>query len=279
MLVKNRFCSIVLVVASVIVMMTSPADATSIYFNDFNSSVDSNWTSSVGFVPVDTVPNPNDVYSGGFLGQFGGTDTATLSLSGLSAGLVRLSFDTYFIRSWDGSASPGNFGPDYFKVSVINGITLLNETFSNGNPAGQSYVGNGIQSTYYPDSSNTSMTGSLQQYSLGYYFYDGLNGNTTQSMDSLYHFDFSFFNTSSSLQLQFAGIGLQANFVTVPEIYRTSAATGPWTYLDESWGIDNVCVDVTPVPEPSSLLLFSAGGACLLGFYGRKRKERINIFN
>jgi len=250
-------------------VLAAQANATIIYFNDFQSgSVGSEWSSSViGAIPVDAVPKPNSVYSGGFLGQFGGNNSATLTLTGLSAGLVTLSFDTYFIRSWDGNDT--TYGPDYFKVNVDNSLTLLNNTFSNGNPAGQSYVGNGIKAPEYQKSTNTSMTGSLQQYSLGYYFYDGTNGNTNQAMDSLYHFDFSFYNTLSSLQITFAGIGLQDNYVTGPDGNYLIASDGK-PYLDESWGIDNVQVDVMPVPEPASFLLLLAGSFVMLMLYRRK---------
>jgi len=156
-------------------------------------------------------------------------------------------------------------------------LTLLNDTFSNGNPAGQSYIGNGIKSPEYQNSTNTSMTGSLQQYSLGYYFYDGTNGNTTQAMDSLYHFDFTFYNTLSSLQITFAGIGLQDNFVTGPDGNYIIAPDGK-PYLDESWGIDNVQVDVMPVPEPASFWLLLAGGPALLMLRRKKLCKNEAVF-
>lgn len=226
-------------------LLIEHAPATQIYFNNFQNEdpVGSEWSSK----RTDTVPNPDLVSWGTFLGQFGGEDTVTLSLSGLSNRFITLSFDAYFIRSWDGNAT--TYGPDRFSVSTGTGLTLLDATFSNGNPAGQSYVGNGMEAPAYAGSGNTSMTGSEQQFSLGYWFYDGIQG-TNEAMDSVYHFGFSFFNTSDSVQFIFAGIGLQDNTVTTP--------TGE-TYLDESWGLDNVGVDVTPVPEPSSLLLLVIG--------------------
>jgi hypothetical protein len=227
-----------------------------------DGSVGTEWTSSVSTgVPVDTVVKPNGNYTGGFLGQFSGNDSTTLSLTGLLHGLVTLSFDTYFIRSWDGNDNTNGYGPDTFIVSA-GGVELLSDTFSNGNPAGQSY--SGTPSQYYQTAANTSMRGSLQQYSLGYYFYNGISGET-QAMDSLYHFDLTFFNSYDSLQFTFAGLNLQNNPVTL-----NGTSLG---YLDESWGIDNVNVDVIPVPEPSSIFLFSVGGLGLLALYKRKRRK------
>lgn len=268
MMPKTNFL-ISLVVSIAALFLSAPeSGATTAYFNNFNSgSVGSEWTSSLGYIPTDVVPKPNSVYSGGFLGQFSGNNYATLSISGLNRGMVSLSFDTYFIRSWDGSADAAHFGPDYFKVSVIDQLVLMDETFSNGNPAGQSYIGNGIKSPEYQNTSNSSMTGSLQQYSLGYFFYDGTNGGKTQAMDSLYHFEFSFLNPLDTIQISFAGIGLQGNFVTGPD----GESLG---YLDESWGIDNVRVDITPVPEPSTLWLLSSGGLGLLLFRGKRYLKR-----
>ena len=271
----NMFITIISVSAVICSLATTQAEANSIYFNNFNdlqnNPVGNYWSASPGPVSIDTVPKPNGNYMGGFLGQFTGNDSATLSLGGLSTGWTTLSFDTYFIRSWDGADT--EFGPDYFKVNVVDGPVLLNETFSNGNPAGQSYSGNGVKSPYYPNPDNTSMTGSLQQYSLGYYFYDGLHGNTTQAMDSVYHFDLSFFNASDSLQIQFAGVGLQDALVSVPDEYKITEDTGPYSYIDESWGIDNVRLDIAPVPEPSSLWLLSAGGIGLLAWRRRKQSK------
>lgn len=228
------------------------SSATTVYFNDFQSNAGSAWSSQL----LDTAPNPDiNPWWGTYLGQFSGNTVVTLTLDSLSAGWTTLSFDTYFIRSWDGNATV--YGKDYFKVSIAGGQTLLYDTFSNGNPAGQSYVGNGIQADAYDGSGNSSMTGSAQQFSLGYTFHDEING-TNEVMDSVYHFSFSFFNTLDTLTFEFAGIGLQDNYVDNQ-------------YFDESWGLDNVKVDIAPVPEPSTLLLLVGGLAGLLAYRRRER--------
>lgn len=232
------------------------SNAGTVYYNNFQEGdVGSEWSSRI----TSTVPNPDLVSWGRYLGQFSGNDSAKLSLAGLPKGRVTLSFDTYFIRSWDGDAS--QYGPDRFMVTLGNGASLLDATFSNGNPAGQSYVGNGTRPSAYAGTANSSMTGSAQQYSLGYFFWDGVRG-TYEAQDSVYNFSFSFLNSlDTPLEIIFAGLNLQGNLVSDP--YGQ-------TYYDESWGLDNVRVEVEPVPEPSTLLLL-AGGAAIVSFWRGRR--------
>jgi hypothetical protein len=256
---ERKMIIIMLFAAAFLSFPILQANASPVYFNDFQGAVGSEWSSN----RTDIAPNTDLASWGRFLGQFG-NDTITLSLSGLSDGWVTLSFDTYFIRSWDGSDT--TYGPDYFKVSTNTGLILLNDTFSNGNPAGQSYVGNGIEAPAYAGSGNSSMTGSKLQYALGYYFWDYNRKDLYadpkgEAMDSAYNFVFSFYNTSDNLDLIFAGSGLQPDSVT------DKAGN---TYLDESWGLDNVKVSI---PEPSSLLLLVSGALGVLGLYGRSRAK------
>jgi hypothetical protein len=158
--------------------------------------------------------------------------------------MVTVSFDLYLIRSWDGSSAGTTYdwGNDYFTFGVNNGPTLLHDTFSNGNPAGQ---------TYGPNAINPWGTGASELYSLGYFFKDD---KINQDEDSVYHFNYSFASTDAMLGFNFAGSGLQA-------------------ITDESWGIDNVMVSVSAVPEPATMPLFAAGLG-LVGFMV-KRARRI----
>lgn len=258
----KKIFALILLAASLGALVVTEATASTVYFNDFQSGpVGSEWSTSL----TDTAPNRDLTSWGRFLGQFSGNQSTRLSLAGVPKGQVTLSFDTYFIRSWDGNGS--DYGPDRFRVALGNGSTLLDDTFSNGNPGGQSYVGNGVKPPAYAGSNNSSMTGSSQQYSLGYFFWDGVR-NTYEAEDSVYHFSFSFLNIlDTPLEIVFAGVNLQDNYVT--DRYGQ-------TYYDESWGLDNVRVEVAPVPEPSTLILLAGPIMAILVWRGtRNRKDGI----
>lgn len=207
---------------------------------DVGASAPYEWSAGT----IQSAPHPD--YGGWrrFLGEFV-NDTVTLSLSGLAPhSFVTLSFDLYLLRSWDGLGTDYG-GPDRFGVNA--GVTnLFLESFSNGNPAGQSFCAGGA-------SPCASMTGAAETYSLGYTFGNWAPGSgktDPEAMDSVYRLNLTFAHADSDLQLSFFGQGLQY-FVT------------PQGHLDESWGLDNVSVTLLPVPEPQAWLLLAAGLALL----------------
>jgi hypothetical protein len=203
-----------------------PAQAIVAYQNDFQSGAGSEWSHTL----TDSTPTGYWFGPRTFLGEFG-NDTVSLTLSNLSPhDSILLDFDLYLIRSWDGSSADTEFdyGNDAFKVSVAGGPSLLDETFGNGNPAGQSFG---------PLSINPYHTGAAETYSLGYVFEDGIQ-QTAQVMDSVYHMSFLFSHNTNQLTFNFSGYGLQ-------------------TIDDESWGLDNV--RVSAVPEPSSAAMLGLG--------------------
>jgi hypothetical protein len=160
-----------------------------------------------------------------FLGQFL-NDTITLSLSNLpSHSFVSVSFDLFIIRSWDGNFYL--YGPDIWMFGTSQG-ELLKTTFSNEGPA-QAYPGT------YPTDSYSCWTGASEVRTLGY-----------DVVDSVYHITVPFSHEGSSLSLYFAAQGL-------------------YSLPDESWGIDNVRVDVSSVPTPSALVLLGSGLVGLMG--------------
>lgn len=215
------------------------ASAVVVYQNDFQSGAGSEWSQTL----TENAPTPYWFGPRTFLGEFG-NDTVSLSLTGLGAHSgVQLDFDLYLIRSWDGSSAGTayDYGNDAFKVSVGGGPVLLDKTFSNGNPAGQ---------TFGPAALNPAFTGAAETYSLGYVFVDGIQ-QTSQVMDSVYRLSFAFAHDTDQLTLNFSGYGLQS-------------------LADESWGLDNV--RVSAVPEPATAPLMALG---LLALAWRTRKHPV----
>lgn len=148
-----------------------------------------------------------------FLGEFG-NDTVRLTLGSLPAHTgIRVKFNLFILKSWDGL---GAFccGPDVWNSSIDGVGTLLNTTFSNTGGSGnttQSYPGT------YPGASNPERTGAAENNTLGYSFWG----------DSVYNLSFTFPHTADSVSLTFTGTGLQG-------------------ISDESWGLDNVSIQLVP---------------------------------
>lgn len=208
-----------------LMLNATASQAVVVYANDFQSAVGNEWSHTT----LQNTPTPYSFGSRSFLGEFG-NDTVSLNLSGLTPhNALTLSFDLYLIRTWDGSSSGTafDFGNDSFKVAVGSGPVLLDQTFSNGNPAGQSFG---------PAAINPQFTGAAETYSLGYVVTDGMPA--PQVMDSVYKLSYTFAHATDHLTLNFSGYGLQA-------------------MSDESWGLDNV--QVSMVPEPAAAPMFALG--------------------
>lgn len=250
--------------------------AATVYSNDFQvGTIWSEWSDN----SVASAPNPDYGGTRLFLGEFG-NETVSLSLNGLTAhAFTAVSFSLYLIRSWDGNdtteVNNDPLGPDTWSLGVAGGPTLLSATFSSGNLAGQSYHGQfslpGTQpscSAYAswtgPAGSHAPLSGANECFSLGYTFsypqgYVYPDGHTCtdpagcpEAMDSVYNLRFTFAHNASDLVLNFSANGLQG-------------------LNDESWGLDNVQVDVAPVPVPAAVWLFGSGLIGLLGFAKRRR--------
>jgi hypothetical protein len=200
-----------------VVVGFGPSQVTA-YENGFEGLVGDEWC----YTWVDSTPAGMD----DFLGQFGNHQVC-LNLTNVPYhNWVTVSLDLYVIRSWNGNASTlaltGAFpfipdgpevdvGPDRWLFSA-EGNKVFDTTFSNMPGIHQAYP------DQYPDGDYPRWTGAVEINSLGY-SYQG------DPMDAVYHLEFSFFHMSDVLDLLFEAMGLQA--------------------LDnESWGIDNVVVEV-----------------------------------
>lgn len=234
-----------------------PANAATVYLNDFQTAVGAGWSSADNTIAITQAPNGD--FERKFLGEFS-NGTVSLSLTDLPEHVTTtVSFSLYLIRSWDGNDTAvvnDPLGPDIWSLGVAGGPTLLSATFSNGNPAGQSYSPftgaiscNPGYNAVYPAGTHNSMTGASECYSLGYTF--SSPDVTDEPMDSVYNLSFTFAHNASDLVLNFSAAGLQG-------------------IDDESWGLDNVQVAVASVPVPAAVWLFGSGLIGLLGFAKRR---------
>jgi hypothetical protein len=190
-----------------------------LYANDFTNGAFGGSTTGglLAGWSTDAVETTPSGLHGRFLGQFG-NDSVDLTLENLPPkSRVELVANLYIIRSWDGN-NP-TWGPDIWRVEVLGGPVLLETTFSNGNPGDVDW------NQSYPDPTLggdfPARTNALENDTLGYQF-SGVNA------DSVYPIDLAFDYVGSPLTLRFTGQNLQAP-------------------SDESWGLDEVGVVVTPI--------------------------------
>lgn len=205
------------------------AQGETVYSTTFEGPVGPEWSTST--------TNTTPVGARKFLGQFC-NDTISLSLDNLPSHTHAIvAFDLFIIKSWDGNQvqDPRDgrlVGPDYWDLKLNDGTSLLHTTFSNIQNHGtahlnypQAYPGNSPDGNYAPRS------GAVEVDTLGY------------SYDSVYHLIFSFPHIGNSLGLNFSASNLLA-------------------ISDESWGLDNVQVQV--VPEPLTICFLSLGSLIFL---------------
>ena len=219
---------IILVAAACCTYMACPAWAglsggTMVYSNDFEDDAPRpEWSDP----KVDRTPTGRR-----FLGRFDNQAKVELRLGKASPvspdGLgphesVTIAFDLFIIHSWDGCKDG-----DQWSLAVEGGPTLLKTSFANPlrgratNP--QSFPG------VHPSDSHPARTGAVEVNTLGYW-----RKAPRRFGDSVYRLRFTFPHADDSLVLRFAADGVTGR--------------GRGGIRDESWGLDNVSVWISPKP-------------------------------
>jgi hypothetical protein len=228
------------------------ADTLMAYFNDFDGGVTvatgvgaalSGVTTTEGVQGYAGLGPSGNQFGGNFLRNTSAGNPAqytTLTLTGLPAHTsVNVNFLLGIIDTWDGNGNSN--GPDSFNVKV-DGVSVFSEVFA------MQY--NGIYNgnlTYIPPS-GVQLSPGVQRGFNTYYQYTDLGYNM--------YLEPAFQNI--------AHIG--------PSLTISWFASGPnWQGgMDESWAIENVRVDVVPLPP--TVVLLGSGLLGLLGAGWRLRK-------
>jgi hypothetical protein len=249
-------------------------------FDDPTTPIGSEWSIgalSGSALPVGTTNQGNadpTLLHTRFLGDFGGNDQVNLHLTlPQHVATVTLSFDVYLVRTWDGNdpqpilnARPGEpttlGGPDIFGYGY-NTTTLLAKSFSHG--AGlQSYCVGPTRGIDANGLCQAPANGYLHDPTFDYALQDKLGfavlldpqdtrpgvPQVGDPMSMVYHLTSTVPYTGSDIDFKFFSSGLQVHDPQTEGVPRLS---------DESWGLDNVKVNVTFVPEPQLWVVLAAG--------------------
>jgi len=181
---------------------------------------------------TDKTPVGNIQFHGPFT-----NDIVRISADNLPAHpFLEISFDLLILRTWDGSspmserAHPQDPGPDFFRVALTDGPTLLYTTFSN-RPDDDSFRADSKWQMYpsqVPGTHLDPQTGADAKNTLGY-AYPWPGPSTFYPMDATYHIKFIIPHNSAKATLELGGMNLSSP-------------------IDESWGITNL--QFRPITDP-----------------------------
>jgi hypothetical protein len=244
---------LVLLVAffTVVAVWCAPARGATVYENDFESGVGPEWSSTAGPLTISATP----FFQRKFLGEFG-NGVVSLTLDGLGAHTVAVvEFDLFVLRSWDGlnqDLGCNSASCETWSLSVEGGPTLVESNFNNIGgfppPRGQVQawphnIGAGPPQPFH--------TRAVEVGSLGYPAL--IQDAETQEIgvvccfDAVYHIVRTFPHAGPELTLDFAAADLQLLDPALQQQFN-------FFFPDESWGLDNVRVNLS-VPEPATVLL------------------------
>jgi hypothetical protein len=196
---------------------TQPA-AKTVYSCDFEKPTGPEWTHT----KRENTPKGNR----SFLGRFGKGNVVALAIEKLPPHkFLRVSFDLYIIETWDGEEDG-----DTWRLAVANGPTLVHATFSNHLFPDEQFK-RFSKDQSYPNRHGLRnvppRTGATENDTLGYTRRYNMLGGMLRKADSVYRMVLSFAHRGASVRLNFS-------------------ATLNHGLDDESWGLDNLKVEVLP---------------------------------
>jgi hypothetical protein len=171
-----------------ILSFVQPIMSNVVYYNDFEDSSETltEWSYNPQF--QNTTPGTVQHASDRFIGQFSGNESTILSLYNLpSHNEIKVSFDLYIIRTWDGNAPPlPRAGPDIWDLSIVGEQTLLHTTFSNTGIEANQYQ---AYPDNFPGGNYPARTGAAESNTLGFTVvdYGGEIMDRRSSGDALYN--------------------------------------------------------------------------------------------
>lgn len=189
---------------------TPSSDRKLVYFSDFGDTPGEEWSKT------QTAITPTGRK---FLGHFAG-EVVKLSLKKLpSHTYLRLSFDLFAIKTWDGSSPI--WGSSTWALNIVGGPVLLYTSFGNCG----FFTDNNEQAfpDSFPSAIHPAWTGADEKQTLGYVCSWG-GPDRTFKCDAVYKFDLAFPHDGNTVTLQFAA------FKGEP-------------LKNESWGLANVRVE------------------------------------
>ncbi len=211
-----------------------------VYSNDFSTSAGPEWSNNS--IAVSNGEHFLATNANGF-----GNGTVSLTLFSLAPhSSITINFDLYIIQSWDGNG-PNGGGVDNWalRADMVNRVFTNFANFTGGNT--QAYPAN--VAPLGPGANNPPRTGAFDNGHLGF--------GTGDFGDATYRFSLTFPHSNSIVGFDFI------SFQNQPP-------------GDEGWGLDNVSVSITPVPEPSSMALAFVGALGVRTVI-RRRKSKASL--
>lgn len=220
-----------------------PSFQQTVYSNDFEATVGSEWSTSSTIIDAATTnsPTPNHL-----LGRLG--SGATLSLSNLPADAygTTLTFDLYVLNNWQGN----NGGPTFTVTS--DGATLLSTNFTNPPYSGASAPTQAFGGVGQPNGSYPALTGASNIYT-DHDHDQSVGGSCGASApDSVYHLSIPVTHSGTTETITFSG-GSGINSIALDNV--SVDVTRPTVAIVAPAPANTVPVATEVGPEPGRFIV------------------------